>query len=98
MKEALEFIGFGNLLTMLLVLFNMIWHYSNVSHRIEKLEEKTDEQKTKHIENDTEKKTILSELQKIREWQIQRDAKDSVISDFTKSNQDIIEAIKSLKK
>jgi len=98
MKEALEFIGFGNLITILLVLFNMIWHYSNVSHRIEKLEEKTDEQKAKHSENDSEKKTILSELQKIREWQIQRDAKDSVISDFTKSNQDIIEAIKSLKK
>jgi len=98
MKEALEFIGFGNLLTMLLVLFNMIWHYSKVDHRITNLEKQTDEQKAKHSENDTEKKTILSELQKIREWQIQRDAKDSVISDFTKSNQDIIEAIKSLKK
>jgi len=98
MKEALEFIGFGNLITILLVLFNMIWHYSNVSHRIEKLEEKTDEQKTKHIENDTEKKTILSELQKIREWQIKRDAQNNVIAKFEKSNQNLVEAIKSLRK
>ncbi len=98
MKEALEFIGFGNLLTMLLVLFNMIWHYSKVSHRIDKLEEKTNEQKVKHIQNDTEKKTILSELQKIREWQIERDAQNNVIAIFEKSNQNLVEAIKSLRK
>lgn len=98
MKEVIEYIGFGNLLTLLSVVISMIWHASKFNHRMENLEKQSDEQKAKHIEHDVEKKTILSELQKIREWQIERDAKDSVISDFTKSNERLVEAIKSLRK
>jgi hypothetical protein len=98
MKDFIEFVGFGSILQLIVFVISLVWYGSRYGFRIENLEKDSNEQKVKHTEHDVEKKTVLSELQKIREWQIARDAKDSIISDFTKSNEQLVEAIKSLRK
>ena len=91
MKEAIEYIGFGNILTIITVIGSMIWHASRFNFRIEKLEEKT-----------AEYKTVLIEIQKIREWQIQRDAEVNIASTIaakiSEGNTNIVQAINLLKK
>lgn len=102
MKEVVEYIGFGNILTIITVIGSMIWHASRFNFRIEKLEEKTQQQEAKHSEHTGENKAVLSELQKIREWQITRDAKEDVVSSIaakiSEGNTNIVQAINGLKR
>ena len=102
LQEVVEYIGFGNLLTIASVIVSMVWHASKFNFRIEKLEEKTKQQEIKHSEHTGESKAVLSELQKIREWQIARDAKEDVVSSIaakiSEGNNNIVQAINGLKR
>jgi hypothetical protein len=102
MKELVEYIGFGNILTILTTIAAMIWHASKFGFRVENLEKASLNQDLKHAEHVGENKMILNELQKIREWQIARDAKESVEDNIAKKigegNAMLAQAILSLKK
>ena len=93
MKEVIEFIGFGSILQIIIFVISLVWYGSRYGFRIETLEKTAIKQEFQNSELIAEQKKHSEGMQKMREWQVARDAESNIGKLIVESNEKLVLAI-----